>query len=742
MKKHRKISDSVNKKISSRNLLNILLNTKKFLHNNSNFIKKTDETEESDILLVRKNASNEFPVMPSSQKKTPFEITRNIQFANPTIINRKSLNSLLFNSMSFDHFLKEITESKMLGNSRDLLPPISQEEKKDSINGNNMDYSLTNIINNSRKNSRNNKFNNNNKKYLFCLQTLDNMDLNHRYNFMNPNKFINENNKEEKYNISRNIIFRDIILNENSYNDLYNDNTQFLMDTHYYNDFIISKINEFRIKIPSEENLHRTLEKTYEDSEYNKPVLTLNSLSISFSCKGKYHLIHVPFEFLPIFYYQNMKHLKILLISIIRFDNDYEEISIDYDEIIQIISSSKQFELKDNANKNNNRNSRNNNKFLSKAMLLKSTKIVRKNMNNLTTNFGRTISNEISLKRENKLRQSIKKDNNTIRIFNGVKTNPKAINSSTEEKNYKNPYNKFIFKWITPKYEYDVEIKVPEAILKIGRTSLRAFVDIEYIFYLIENDYENWDFYISQFIFSYKECLYYLNEIISLKNRRKTTIIKSNSQPLFDNINTVDRKQGNNLINRNIFLNMEKNLKISDKSKIYEFFYTDKNNSNYIKIFHNFFITARCKSFKKRNKFIFDFNFSQMRLLNKISRIQGLNHFIKKLIYIDKFSSDLKFGYDELNTMFHGEYKILEKHNPNQDSFQTCLRMKEIYKDIINITITFPFVETIRYNDQNNQDCFESDYNNVVSNGIPLDVLEVICNKGFSEWPKILINTK
>ena len=105
-------------------------------------------------------------------------------------------------------------------------------------------------------------------------------------------------------------------------------------------------------------------------------------------------------------------------------------------------------------------------------------------------------------------------------------------------------------------------------------------------------------------------------------------------------------------------------------------------------------------------------------------------------------SSNLQFGYDELNTMFHGEYKILEKHNPNQDSFQTCLRMKEIYKDIINITITFPFVETIRYNDQNNQDCFESDYNNVVSNGIPLDVLEVICNKGFSEWPKILINTK
>ena len=187
---------------------------------------------------------------------------------------------------------------------------------------------------------------------------------------------------------------------------------------------------------------------------------------------------------------------------------------------------------------------------------------------------------------------------------------------------------------------------------------------------------------------------------------------------------------------------MEKVQKISEKSKLYEFFYTDKNCSNYIKIFHNFSVTARCKSFKINNKFVFDFNFFQMNILNQISKIQGLDHFIKKLIYIDKFTSFLKFGYEELNTMAYGAYKYLAKHDPNKNASQTCLRMKEIYKDIINITITFPFLETVRFDDQNYQNCFESDYNNVVVNGIPLNVLDELNQKDFKEWPNILINMK
>ena len=187
---------------------------------------------------------------------------------------------------------------------------------------------------------------------------------------------------------------------------------------------------------------------------------------------------------------------------------------------------------------------------------------------------------------------------------------------------------------------------------------------------------------------------------------------------------------------------MEKTNKVSEKSKIYVFFYTDANKSNYIKILHNFSVSSRYKLLKTKNKFTFDFNFFQMKILNNILRIQGLNCFIQKLIYIDKLTSNLKFGYEELNSMANGDYKLLENQNPNKDSSQSCIKMKELNKDTINVTITFPFVETIRYDNQNYEDCFETDYNNVILNGFPLDILDRLCHNNYSEWPKILINMK
>ena len=575
MKKYRKIAESsLIKKQSTKNLLGILLNTKKFLQNNNNFSKKTNETEESDIIFAKKNSRNELPKLSPSKNITTLDNTKNISFANPTILIRKSLNSLLFNSMSFDNFLKEVVDSRVFGNAKDILPPILPEEKKDFVytniqndsilNGNN----ISEPINQRPKLPRTEKFNTNTRKYLFCLDKLDDLSSYRRNSILNPDKFINEDTKEEKYTISRNVLVRDIILNENSYKDLYQEEDHSLIDPQYYNKFIKSKIKEYKKEIPKEENYHRILEKEYLDSEFNKPILTLNSLSISFTCKGKYHLFHIPFEFLPLFYYQNMEYLKLILISIVRFENDFEDIYIDFEEIPNILASSKQFELEEN--KYEKRKPKD--KYLEKAKLLKSTRtIVRNNLINMTNNLRSTISKELFLRKDSKLKQSLKK-NNTIRVFNGIKASPQYPKHSNEEKIYKCTYNKFIYKWDTPKYEYDVEIKVPEAIFQVGRTSLRAYIDIEHILNFLENDFENWDYYISKIIFSYKECIHYLNEIISLRTLNKLSLKKSNSQPNFTQVNTRDIKQGNNKTNRNIFLNMEKILKISEKSKQYEFF--------------------------------------------------------------------------------------------------------------------------------------------------------------------------
>ena len=746
MKKNKKFFESsFAKKVSNKNLLKILLDTKKYLQNNNNFSKKTNETEETELTLIRKNSNNELPKMFSPKNLTPFGINTNNNYLNRNTSGRQILNKLLFNSMSFDNFLKEIVDSRVYGKSQDVLPPILHEEKKNFTEFSNSIPLLQNENNNHEIYpkkpliTKRNKLNNN-KKFLFYLETLDDIRVNHRLSLFNQDKYINEANKEIKYNISRDIIFREIILNESSYKELYHQNNKYIMNAKYYNKFIISKIKEFKKEIPTEENFHLSLEKEFLESNYNKPKLILNSLSISFKCRGKYFLFHIPFELLPIFYFKNMENLKFVLINIIRFDNDYEDIYIDLEELTHILTYSKQFELEEDALNNNEKKPKD--KFLEKRKLLKSTKqLLRKDISNLTNNFTHSASKDIFFDKKIKLKQSFKK-NKTIRIFNGVKASPHTSNDLHEEKIYKSHYNKFNFKWLTPKYEYEVEIKAPEAILQIGRTSLRAYIDIEYIFNFIETDFKDWDFYISQIIFSYKECLHYLNDFVSFKYLNKNSLKKSSSQPLLNNVDINNINMVNNKTNRNIFLNMEKALKISEKSKIYEFFYTDKDNSNYIKILHNFSVSSRCKSFKIKSKFLFDFNFAQMKILNNIRRIQGLNHFIKKLIYIDKISSNLRFGYDELNSMANGDYKLLENQNPNKDAYQTCLRMKEIYQDIINITITFPFVETIRYDNQNYQNCFESDYNTVIFNGFSLDILDKLCHSNFNEWPKILINIK
>jgi hypothetical protein len=438
------------------------------------------------------------------------------------------LNKLLFRSISFDNFLKEVSDSKVYGKSQDVLPPIYQDKNKNFTELNNVSpfrheinsyeiYSKKPAL--TKRKTPNNT--NNNKKLLFCLESLDDIKINQKLNQINKNKIINEFNREVKYNISRDVVFRDMILNENSYKELYFQKNKYIMAPKYYNKFIISQIKQFKKAIPTEDKFHLNLEKEYLESVYNKPKLILNSLSISFKCKGKYFLFHIPFELLPIFYYQNMENLKFILINIIRFDNDYEDIYIDLEELTYILTMSKQFELEDEKSRNNNDDNRAKNKFLEKKKLLKSTKnVIRKNITNLTNNFRESLSKDIHFEKSSKLKQSIKR-NKTIRVFDGLKVSPHKKNDLNEDKIYKSSFNKYLFKWITPKYEYDVEIKVPEAIFQIGKTSLRAYIDIEYIFYFIENGFENWDFHIFRIIFSYKECLHYLNEFLSFIHLKK-----------------------------------------------------------------------------------------------------------------------------------------------------------------------------------------------------------------------------
>ena len=127
-----------------------------------------------------------------------------------------------------------------------------------------------------------------------------------------------------------------------------------------------------------------------------------------------------------------------------------------------------------------------------------------------------------------------------------------------------------------------------------------------------------------------------------------------------------------------------------------------------------------------------------MKILNNILKIQGLNYFFKKLIYFDKETLSLKFRYNELSSLNNDEYKLLENIEPNINAEKENLRMKEREK-IINFTIIFPTLETILYNNKDYNDCFESDYNNVIYSGISLNILDELCKNNYNEWSNILL---
>ena len=760
-------NSSIKKAKSSKKvyLSQILLNTKNYLMNNNNFSKNISIEEDIQNLQFLENLNNKefLPILSSPKISIAYENNKSKYSRNRIANSNKfQLKNIIFNSISLDNFHKTIMDSKALNFS---IPSLNQEEKN---NERKKSESIFNDYSNSFSSLKNIHQNSilNLKKYYFCFRTLSEINpKNKKYKTLK----LKENNNKKIYDISKNKILREIILNEYNYQFLNNEVYNLQSDFKYYNKWIKKKLLELKKEIPSEENVHKTFEKEYKNSKYNKPLLNLNSLSVSFNCQGKYHLFHIPFEFLPLFYYKNMNFLKFILASIIKFDNDFEDIYIDFNEIIYMLTYSKEFGTK--AEENNHKNGKKINKekknskidftsLLNNQQFRKPKKrFTKRKSNNLIkisaeipTNYKNgaftpkaifTIKNNLKLL---EIQDFPNMNNNSNEHINlDIIKNPKIRNNNIkneEEINlYKCKYNKFLFKWNTPKYNYDITVKTPEAIFQLGKTIIKKYIDIELIFYLIENNFNNWDFFISQYLFSYKEWRKNIGKLISVKSTGELFSKELDSFPtLKGSLSTKNMKEIYTKNNKIINLSSEKIHQISDKSRKYEFIYTGKDNINYIKIFHNFFIISRCSSLSK-NKFYFDFNFAHMRILNRILKIQGLQYFFKKLIYVDKENLCLKFKYDELSSLSNGNYKMLEKFEPNKSGSKDSLRIKE-REEIINLTINFPTLETIKYNNNDYEECFESDYNNIINNGLSLDILDELCKNKYNEWPNIFLKSK
>ena len=132
---------------------------------------------------------------------------------------------------------------------------------------------------------------------------------------------------------------------------------------------------------------------------------------------------------------------------------------------------------------------------------------------------------------KNLRRNSIKKKiiNDIYKIINVYTTeynfykSQESLNVLFNSKNrniFKNKYkynkNSYEFIWLTSAYQYIVTVRTPEISFKICEIEIKKNIDIELLFFLIENNFKDWHFYIMEYLFSFKDFCLIINNFFSV----------------------------------------------------------------------------------------------------------------------------------------------------------------------------------------------------------------------------------
>ena len=261
---------------------------------------------------------------------------------------------------------------------------------------------------------------------------------------------------------------------------------------------------------------------------------------------------------------------------------------------------------------------------------------------------------------ENMIFNTINNENLKKLVFKTKKTKIKISDNNVLKTTNLNPNlakceNYFTFYnyiWVTPKYTYKVVVKTPEINIRINKLYITKYIDIELFYFLLKRDFLNWDFFIVHYLFSFKSFRWIIKTYLS-KNKSKNLQLKYNP----DKHGYIRfERTGFNL---NIFLTKEKSLSITTNNHHYMFFYTNEELKNYLKILHSYSALVSNDAINTKNEFCFSFNFSQMIILNKISKIQELSDFINKLLYTQN-----SYIFIHFNFFIHFNDKIdIEKKN-------------------------------------------------------------------------------
>ena len=740
----------------------IVLGTKRLISNNINY---NDFSKEYDD--ITKIVSFKYPNLDCFPISKNFELISLGKVRYSYDSTKKRAQSGIFphidkKSKNKKHnlFLKSKNENNKLMNM--IKNNSIDDNKENNKNDNELESKSMNKIlgykefnkNNGNISSKNNDSsikllsNYGSKKSYFSSFKNNMNNLNLKRKILIRNSFLNMFNYK-KYLQNNRMLLRDSLLNEKKYFQLNYKEDKIFSQTEHYNNFIKNHINLIKsnsLKI----EFQRKLEKVFEKSKFKKPKLVLKPITIEFQrifCfNNKSHtnsddnedqeqIFEIPFEYTPIFYLYNFSKTKEILTSIFNLNKDYTSFTPKYKNFSYLLQHCSNY---DDPSSNFKQDDFRRN--ISKKLQTSKTKNFQSLSLNKTYSSKLNKRNSVALQYEESIKtidvynNDSSSENNFSNSRGGYlqKFKSKSITNNINSKFNKIYFcnkNSFEFLWLTPVYEYLVKIKAPEITFYVGDITINKNIDIELLLFLLENHFNNWDFYTIEYLFSFYKFSLIINNFLSIYKIGKFQF--GNSYMFLNDV---------------INLSDEKKLKYSRKNYNFEYIFTDEKLNNYIKKLHSYKILIFNKSINKSHQFCFHMNLIQMKALYFSIKKQGAQHLIKKIFTLDKETMQIKINYDYLDNFCESDFHNLENILEKDDHEAFLATQENKYNFVVNenkICLVYPNLESIKFinNLSSNlkEDCFEYNNNNEMKNRLDFNILEKILKaKDLFIWPNII----
>lgn len=492
----------------------------------------------------------------------------------------------------------------------------------------------------------------------------------------------------------------------------------------YYKKFINEKLNY--IKNNNIENITSVISGKFNEDSDREMAITLSSMKIEFkdkSNKKKATVIYLPFAYLFLFYFKGIEYFQHILLGFIKFNEESDHIILDEKCLYDALRSNPSLlNLNTNPNSTTEENVKDN-KHRDSFSTQKSKHHTNYNIN---TNIA-------------------------INKKEGIEHQSMGFPSRKELRHYntlsQNAYNNYSFTWLANDI-YIINISLPEVLIKLkhNQVNVSRYIDKELILFLLEKNFINWDFYIINFLFSLKDFRLFIEKMLSKKqvgttDKNIVSALGTSSQSVTTPAITTPSLSTSIVITKSsadltlkkvtlantIELSPIKSHDFSLQDYTLSYFYSSDNNKNSLHVLHSYSVSAFFSKMKPVKKYIFDFTFKQMFILNQILIQTGnLEAFIMKILITDS-----SIGVIQLNYAFFDHFD--EEIFKDEQRFDTSDKGNKTHIKEIEILIDKPYLVRI---------FADTPYrsNDITMMPISNHMISDLEGKDFALWPMILMN--